>query len=496
MALRIVAHGHFYQPPREDPWTGEIDVQPDAAPARDWNERVFQECYGPNTAVRIPTPDGDKVVNNFERLSFDVGPTLMAWLEKAHRNAYLRIIEADRQSITRLGHGNAMAQAFHHTILPLASVRDIRTQVRWGLADFALRFGRRAEGMWLPETAVNDAVLAVLIEEGVTFTVLAPHQAAAWKGDEEETWHSNAAEPLDTRVAYRYEHPDGSGRSIAVFLYDGELARGIAFENLGSSADRYLAAFADRHAGDEAHLVHAATDGETYGHHHKFSDLGLAFALFVEIHNQKLEATNYAAFLRENPPRHEIRLPKEPTSWSCAHGVGRWMDDCGCSTYGPEGWHQKWRGPLRAGLEVIRWAVDETYERFASPIFVDPWGARDRYVSVVIGEESWERFVEGETAGINNPEIQDRAHLLLEMQRNAMQMFTSCGWFFYDVSRIETTQILRYAARTLDLLEQLGLPLPEEAYMPIFAEAASNDPDEGTAASILERLLAGRTTTA
>jgi alpha-amylase/alpha-mannosidase (GH57 family) len=490
VAVRIIAHGHFYQPPREDPWTGEIDIQPEAAPARDWNERVFQECYGPNTAVRIPTPEGDRVVNNFERLSFNVGPTLMAWLEKEHRNAYLRMIEADRQSLQNLGHGNAIAQAFHHTILPLSSVRDIRTQVRWGLSDFSFRFGRRAEGMWLPETAVNDATLAILIEEGVEFTILAPHQAAAWKADGEDTWHSNVAEPLDTRVAYRFEHPDGSGRSIAVFYYDGELARGIAFENLGSSADRYLAAFAERHSGDDAHVVHAATDGETYGHHHKFSDLGLAFALFVEIDNQELATTNYAAFLADNPPRHEVRLPKEPTSWSCAHGVGRWMDDCGCSTYGPEGWNQKWRGPLRAGLEVIRWAVDETYEKLAAPLFVDPWGARDRYVGVVVGAESLERFVESETAGLTSPEIQERATALLELQRNSMQMFTSCGWFFYDVSRIETVQILRYAARTLDILSGLGLPLPEEAYMPLLDEAGSNDPEEGTAGSILRGLLA------
>ncbi|HEU4480478.1 MAG TPA: DUF3536 domain-containing protein [Actinomycetota bacterium] len=486
MAIRITVHGHFYQPPREDPWTGRIPVQPDAAPAHDWNERVFAESYAPNTAVEIHDESGTRLVNNFERISFNVGPTLMAWMEDEHPEEYGRIIEADRRSNERLGHGNAIAQAFHHTILPLSTVRDIRTQVRWGLADFRHRFGRTAEGMWLPETAVNDAVLAILIEEDVRFTVLAPHQAAAWC-DENGEWHAGT-DGLDTRVPYRYPHPDGSDRSLAVFFYDGDLARSIAFDNLAASGDRYLDAFTARASEDG--LVHAATDGETYGHHHKFADVGLAFALFVEAPRRGIEITNYAAELDGHPLQREVRIPKgEGSSWSCAHGVGRWMRDCGCSTYGPEGWNQAWRGPLRAGLEVIRWAADEVYELVGKQIFVDPWGARDRYVDVVIGAEAADAFLEGETAGMADPDALHRAKLLLEMQRNSMQMFTSCGWFFYDVSRIESLQILRYAARTLELMNELGFPLPDDAYMPLLDQAKSNDPEEGTAASLLKGIV-------
>ncbi|MGH2754610.1 MAG: DUF3536 domain-containing protein [Actinomycetota bacterium] len=488
MAVRIAVHGHFYQPPREDPWTGIIEPQPDAAPARDWNERVHDECYGPNTAVLIPAPAGDRTVNNFERLSFNVGPTLMAWLEKEHPETHDLMIDADRKSAARIGHGNALAQAFHHTILPLSTTRDIRTQVRWGLFDFRHRFGRDAEGMWLPETAANDAVLGVLIEEGVRFTILAPHQAELWRPDDGD-WRRATDDPIDPRVPYRYDHIDGSGRSLTVFFYDGALAQEIAFGNLGSSAERFLSAFWDR-AGPDG-LVHAATDGETYGHHHKFSDVGLAFALFVEAERNGIEITNYGAYLDQVDVRHEVRIRSgEGTSWSCHHGVQRWMSDCGCSTYGPPGWNQSWRAPLRAGLEVIRWAADETYDLLAKPIFVDPWGARDRYVAVVVGAESLEDFLEGETAGTADGDTLPRAARLLELQRNAMSMFTSCGWFFYDVSRIESVQILRYAARTLELLDALGLPLPEDAYLPLLEQARSNDPAEGNAATILKTIQA------
>ena len=501
MAVRITVHGHFYQPPRENPWTGKIDPQPDAAPFHDWNERIHAECYGPNVVVTIPTPEGPRTFNNFEKLSFNVGPTLMAWLSSEQPETHDAIVAADRVSFERLGHGNAIAQAYHHTILPLSSVRDIRTQVRWGLGDFRYRFGRRAEGLWLPETAATDAVLAILIEEGVGFTILSPHQAARW-ADDEGQWHACDEEPIDTRRPYRYEHPDGSGRSLAIFFYDGELARTIAFENLASSGERYLQAFEERVDADGVGLVNVATDGETYGHHHKFADLGLAFALYVEAARKGIEITNYGAYLEHHPPTHEVRVVGgEGTSWSCEHGVGRWMRDCGCSTYGPDGWNQAWRGPLRAALEVIRWAADETYERFTKDAFVDPWGTRDRYITVVNGETTLDAFLEGESAGLIMPPPYDNeqdAHLriaekermaaLLELQRNAMSMFTSCGWFFYDVSRIESVQILRYAARALEILERLGLPLPDEAYVPLLEEAASNDPAEGTAATILEGL--------
>ncbi len=346
MAVRIVVHGHFYQPPRENPWTGRIDPQPDAAPFADWNERVHAESYGPNTAVKVPSDGGERTVNNFERMSFDIGPTLMAWLEIAQPDTYEMIIEADHASIERLGHGNAMAQAFHHTILPLSTVRDIRTQVRWGLTDFLRRFERDAEGMWLPEAAVNDAVLSVLIEEGVAFTVLAPHQALAWRGPADVGWTTTASSPIDTRIPYRYEHMDGSGRWIAIFFYDGDLARDIAFNNLASDASVLLDAFQERASGSDDGIVHAAADGETYGHHQRFAEIGLAFALFEEAERRGIEVTNYAAQLAAHPPEDLVRIKRgEGTSWSCSHGVSRWMRDCGCSTYGPSGWNQEWRAP-------------------------------------------------------------------------------------------------------------------------------------------------------
>jgi alpha-amylase/alpha-mannosidase (GH57 family) len=490
MAVRIAVHAHFYQPPRENPRTGTIDEQPDAAPFHDWNERVYAESYRPNAFATIGTEHGEETVNNFERLSFNVGPTLMAWLETEHPDTYARVIEGDRTSRAALGHGNAMAQAFHHSILPLATTRDIRTEVRWGLADFRYRFGHEAEGMWLPETAVSAAVLAILIEEGVRFTILAPHQAGEWR-EPDGRWVDVADQPIDISVPYLFEHPDGSGRSITLFFYDGDLAQEIAFSGLGASATRFVEAFLSRQVSDDG-LVTVATDGETYGHHQKFTELGLAYALFVESEHRDVIVTNPATYLDAHPATRRVRLPAGPgTSWSCAHGVERWRSDCGCSTYGPEGWDQSWRGPLRAGLEVIRWAAEQTFETLASPILVDPWGARDRYVDVVLGATRSEDFLERETAGLADQAALERARALLDLQKVTLSMFTSCGWFFYDVSRIETVQILRYAGEALEIMSRLGLPLPHDAYRPLLDAAHSNDPEEGTAATILEGLLAG-----
>ena len=489
MAPRIIVHGHFYQPPRDNPWTGEIDPQPSAAPARDWNQRVHEECYRPNAFARIPGSDGtsEQVVNNYERLSFNVGPTLLSWMEGADPETYARILDADRVSAQRLGHGNAMAQAFHHTILPLSSVRDIRTQVRWGLTDFEYRYDRTPEGMWLPETAANDDVLSVLIEEGLVFTILAPNQARAWQ-DAEGEWIDARLEPVDTRVPYRYLHRDGSGRSLNVFFYDGEISRRIAFERLGSSAERFLDEFAMRW-GSEGQVIHAATDGETYGHHHTFTDLGLAYALFVEAESRGIEVTNYAAYLAEFPPTREARIwGGEGTSWSCAHGVGRWARDCGCQTGGEEGWNQRWRAPLRAALDIVRGVADEAFERLGSSLFVDAWAARDAYVDVVIGKTPIEDFLARHSARPVGQEEAHRMHDLLDLQVNAMSMYTSCGWFFSDVGGIETVQILRYAARTIELLEGLGQPSSESSFVAALEQALSNVPEKGTAADIFLRL--------
>jgi alpha-amylase/alpha-mannosidase (GH57 family) len=485
VAARLIVHGHFYQPPRADPWSGAIEAQSSAAPFHDWNERVHAECYRPNVNAQIVTDEGEQVANNLDHMSFNFGPTLMSWLEQVHPSTYERILEADRTSRDRLGHGNAIAQAFHHTILPLSPVRDVRTQVRWGLADFEFRFGRAAEGLWLPETAVDDDVLIVLIEEGLGFTILAPHQARRWRepgGD----WNDVTEAGIDTTRPYVYFHPDGSGRSIALCFYDGPRSRAIAFENVTSSAERFL----DHLSGppDESAVVSIATDGETYGHHHEFADICLAYAFNVEAPRREVEFTNYAAWLAEQPPALEVQIDQGGTSWSCLHGVGRWIEDCGCSTGGEggwaEGWNQAWRGPLRRGLELLRDAADEVFEREGSRLFADPWEARDRYVEVRLGARGLDDFLAAECSIPVDEDVRVRAWRLLTMQEMALSMFTSCGWFFSDVGGIETIQILRYAARTLDLLAELGATGTEDQFMMVLEEAKSNDVSKGTAADI------------
>lgn len=488
MAKGIAVHAHFYQPPREDPWTGEIPEQPSAAPAHDWNERVHSESYRPNAFARIPSDNGEIVVNNYERLSFNVGPTLLRWMEEADPETYQRVLDADRESLERLGHGNAIAQAYHHTILPLSPLRDVRTQVRWGLADFQYRFGRDPEAMWLPETAANEDTLEVLIEAGLRYTILAPNQAGYIR-DEDGTWIPVQEVGLDTTIPYRYLHRDGSGRSLTLFFYDGAVSRAIAFERAGASGEGFMDLF-DAKA-EDGKLVHAATDGETYGHHHTFSELGLAYALFIEAGKRDIEVTNHAAFLDDHPAEIEVRLiPGEGTSWSCAHGVGRWKEDCGCSTGGEEGWNQAWRGPLRAALEMVRDTADEVFERLGAGLFADPWAARDSYVDVVIGRTDIATFLGENASGPLGDEEVRTAQELLELQRNSMSMFTSCGWFFNDIGGIETIQVLAYAARTLDILESLDQHAPTEAFRALLDTARSNDPAIGTGADVFSQVYA------
>lgn len=479
---RIVIHGHFYQPPREDPWTGKIPLQPDAAPFHDWNARVYFEAYRPNAFCTIPMPRGYRIVNNFERMSFNVGPTLMTWLEVHHPESHMRIIEADQKSMDRTGHGNAIAQAYHHSILPLASERDVRTEVRWGLADFRHRFGREAEGMWLPETAANADVLRVLIEEGVGFTILAPWQAES-RQDEDGAWSAATGGTIDPRRPYRFSHPDHADRSIAVFFYDGSIAQAIAFERAGSSAEGFLDLFEGKFRRFD-HIVHAATDGETYGHHHKFSDLGLAYALFVEADRRGLEITNYASYLERFPATSEVRLVPGGSSWSCVHGVERWRSDCGCHTGGEQGWSQEWRGPLRHAFDIVKGAADATFESQGGDFLADPWRARDAYIEVLAGREDTDKFLTSyATRQLDEPEI-TRTTRLLEMQRFALAMYTSCGWFFNDVSGIETIQVMRYAARALEFLDELGAPSVRAGFLDALREARSNVPEHGDGAAI------------
>jgi alpha-amylase/alpha-mannosidase (GH57 family) len=443
----LIIHGHFYQPPRENPSTGEVDREPGAAPFHDWNERIHAECYAPN-------------IVNYPLISFNFGPTLLSWLESHHRDTYRKILIADRESVAvRGGHGNAIAQAYGHAILPLCNERDRVTQVVWGLADFRYRFGREAEALWLPETAANDEVLALLIEQGMRYVILAPNQA---KG------------VVDTSKPYLFRHPDGSGRSLAVFFYNGPLARAIAFESALASSRGLVEKFVAAAAGGD--LVNVATDGETYGHHFKFGDLCLTHALTVEAKPAGFWITNYAQYLDDHPPETAVEIDNGPdgegSSWSCVHGVARWSRDCGCHTGGEDGWNQSWRKPLRQALNFLRDDAAAKFEEAGSELFADPWAARNDYINVILDPEH---------ARLRDPRALD----LLEMQRSALLMFTSCGWFFSDLAGIETIQILRYAARVIELMDDP----PTEEFLALLAEAKSNQADKGNGADLFLSIL-------
>ena len=475
----LTIHGHFYQPPRENPWLEAVETQDTAFPYHDWNERITVECYEPNASARI-LDDKERIrriVNNYATISFNFGPTLLSWLADRAPETYAAILEADRTS-----HG-AIAQAYNHIILPLANERDKRTQVRWGIRDFQHRFGRKPEGMWLPETAVDVASLEALAAEGIAFTILEPHQAARWRAIGSEQWHEGYPDP--TRP-YLCRLP--SGAEITIFFYDGPISRAVAFERLLARgeifAHRLIGAFSDGRV--DAQLVNIATDGETYGHHHRFGEMALAYAIqFIE-ERHLAQITNYVEFLEHHPPVHEVQIA-EKTSWSCAHGVERWRSDCGCTTSSSPGWNQQWRAPLRNALDWLRDEAASLYERLARPLFHDPWQARDEYIDVILdrSDESVKRFLHAHgTRASLSPQ---QALELLEMQRNAMLMFTSCGWFFSDISGIETVQVLHYAARVIQLAERLsGMDL-ERAFLERIAPARSNHPDRGSARLIYER---------
>ncbi|HEX2698922.1 MAG TPA: DUF3536 domain-containing protein [Acidimicrobiales bacterium] len=475
MAPSLVVHAHFYQPPRENPWTEQLSREPSAAPFHDWNARIDAECYRPNGVARVFDDAGRVVdiVNNYEHVSFDVGPTLLSWLEVHDPETYGRIIAADART-----HGG-MAQGWGHVILPLANERDMRTQVRWGLIDFEHRFGRPAEGMWLPEAAVDDRVMAVLAEEGVAFTILAPGQARRVRplGSGPRSWTSVEGGRVDTARPYRWLHPDGSGRGVDVVFYDGGLSHAIAFE-LGTLSSQGLLdrVTHDRHDG----LVTIAADGETFGHHQRWGERLAAHALSVEAPGRGVEVTNVSAHLRRNPPAHEVDVFL--SSWSCAHGVGRWREDCGCSTGGQPGWQQRWRAPLRHALDDLRDRLGEVFDRRGGAVLRNPWAARDDYLRVFLGAVTREEFADDHVIG--DPV---EAFTLLEAQRNAMAMYTSCGWFFNDLAGLETVQILRYAARVMDHLTELGEDPREEAFLDVLDKAESNVPEEGSGRDVWHR---------
>lgn len=489
----VCIHGHFYQPPRENPWLEEIELQNSAYPYHDWNERITDECYGPNATSRILDSQGkiDRIVNNYARISFNFGPTLLSWMELARPDVYRAILEADRDSQEHFsGHGSAMAQVYNHMILPLASPRDMHTQVFWGIRDFERRFKRAPEGMWLAETAVNTDTLEVLAEQSIKFTVLSPYQARRYRAIGARGWRDATGGRIDPRVPYRHLLP--SGRTIDIFFYDGPVSQGVAFEHLLSRGEdfarRLLGAFDD--ANDGHQLVHIATDGETYGHHHRYGDMALAYALQYIEAKEGVSLTNYGEFLERFPPENEVQII-ENTSWSCAHGVERWRDDCGCHTGAHPNWNQKWRKPLRESLDWLRDRLAPLYEAEAEKYLLDPWRARDDYIDVIHDRalEPREHFFSRHSKKLLNEDEAIHVAKLLEMQRHAMLMFTSCGWFFDDLTGIETVQVLQYAGRAIQLAQELFGDSIEEDFIFRIEKARSNLPHYENGRAIYERLV-------
>jgi hypothetical protein len=495
----VVIHGHFYQPPREDPFLDEVEAEPSAAPFHDWNQRIERECYRAVVAARITQSDGRiaRLVNTLESISFNFGPTLLEWMEREARATYEAILSADQRSASQGGgHGNAIAQPYHHTILPLATRRDKKTEVRWGMADFRRRFGREPEGMWLPETAVDLETLEVLAEEGIRFTIVAPHQVAKV--------------PAGGRPGL-CRRP--GGKSIALFVYRGDSSHAVAFGGAlhdGVAWGKTLAEAVEtldlpaRMTAESTEprkrtrrtptptgtsvreaLVSIATDGETYGHHHKFGEMALARAL-DELRARGIRIENFGSFLARNPAVDDVELVA-PTSWSCAHGVGRWMENCGCRIDSRRYPSQEWRAPLRKGLETLATSLHEIYEREAIQFIPDPWGARDEYGTVVASDAlALERFASAVATGARNDDDLVRVRELLELERDALRMFTSRGWFFDDIGGIEPRQDLRYAARAIALAGPAAAQA-EALFLQTLADATSNDRTLGTGSDVYLR---------
>jgi alpha-amylase/alpha-mannosidase (GH57 family) len=489
----VCIHAHFYQPPRENPWLEAIEIQDSAYPYHDWNERVTAECYAPNAASRIL--DGEQkiieIVNNYSKISFDFGPTLISWIEAKTPRLYKAIQAADQETCERFaGHGAAMAQGYNHMILPLANARDKSTQVIWGIQDFEHRFGRYPEGMWLPEAAADVATLETLAEQKIRFTVLAPHAAKRVRPIGERAWKDISGGRIDPSRAYLANLP--SGRSIVLFFFDGPISHAVAFENIlmrgEDFAQRLAGGFSDTREWPQ--LTNIATDGETYGHHRAHGDMALSYALrYIETQNLA-HLTVYADFLEKHPPTHEVEIV-ENTSWSCVHGIERWRSNCGCNS-GRLGWNQEWRTPLREAFDWLRDTLTPKFEQAAGALFADAWRARDQYISVILNRsrDNLGRFLR-EQAGHELEDCEQVQGLkLMELQRHLMLMYTSCGWFFDEPSGLETVQAIQYSGRAVQLAQSLfDDPKIEEEYLNKLAIAGSNIPEQGDGRKIYENFV-------
>ena len=493
----LAIHGHFYQPPRENPWLEAIELQPSALPCHDWNERVNNECYAPNSVAKVVNHKNEILclVNNYEYMSFNFGPTLLSWMEEFAPGAYERVIKADIQSVeNHNGHGNAIAQVYNHMIMPLANELDKQTQVKWGIKDFEYRFGRKPEGMWLAETAVDDDTLRVLEENGIKFTILSPFQAKRVKpmNASDNNWQDVSWGNIDPARSYRYEIKSAPGKYIDLFFYDGAISKSVAFDELLRDGNKFIQRLEDgiSYERNYPQLVNIATDGESYGHHTKFGDMALSFIMSMKIKDSPFTVTNYGEYLEKYRSDWQVEL-KDVSSWSCSHGVGRWKEDCGCSTGGHAGWNQKWRAPLRKAMDYLRDSVTPLFEKYGKKYFHSTLDARYNYIDVILDRSSSniKNFQEKYFRPNLSEEDKVKAMKLLEMQRQAMLMYTSCGWFFCELSGIETVQIMKYAARVIQLAKDFSKDDFETDYLKILSEAQSNYKEKGTGKDIYEKYV-------
>lgn len=491
----LTIHGHFYQPPRENPWLEAIELQDSASPFHDWNERINKECYNPNSVAKIVDSRNKilDVVNNYEYMSFNYGPTLLSWMQEYAPLAYERVIKADIESVQEHdGHGNAIAQVYNHMIMPLANEQDKQTQVIWGLKDFEMRFGRKPEGMWLAETAVDDDSLRVLVENGIKYTILSPYQALKFRNISDKDWVDVSWGNIDPARAYRYNIKSAPGKHIDLFFYDGAISKSVAFDEILKDGNKFVRRLKEGVSDSRNHsqLINIATDGESYGHHTKFGDMALAYVLRVRAKEEGFTIVNYAQYLEKFPPEAEVDI-KQESSWSCFHGVGRWKEDCGCSTGGHPGWNQKWRKPLREALDYLRDELVSIFEKDSKKYIKNPWEARNKYIDLILdrSELTIKNFQKTNFVKDLSEEQKVKAMELLEMQRQAMLMYTSCGWFFSEISGIETTQIMKYAARAMQLAQSFSKKDLEKHFLELLAEAKSNFPEFGSGKDIFEKFV-------
>lgn len=491
----LAIHGHFYQPPRENPWLESIELQDSASPYHDWNERINSECYNPNSVSKIVDSRNRilDVVNNYKYISFNFGPTLLSWMEEHAPTAYERIIKADIDSVgEHEGHGNAIAQVYNHMIMPLANEKDKQTQVIWGIKDFETRFGRKPEGMWLAETAVDDDTLRALVENGIIFTILSPYQALKIRKIGEKEWTDVSWGNIDPAQAYRYYIKSSPDKYIDLFFYDGAISKSVAFDEILRDGNKFIRRLKEgvSENRDYPQLVNIATDGESYGHHTKFGDMALSYVLRVRAKEEGFTIVNYAEYLENNPADMEVDI-KQASSWSCFHGIGRWKEDCGCSTGGHPGWNQKWRKPLRDALDYLRDELVNIFDKEGKNYLKSPWDARNKYIEVILdrSELTIKKFQKENFVTDLSAEQKVKAMELLEMQRQAMLMYTSCGWFFSEISGIETTQIMKYAARAMQLAQIFSKKDLEKKFLEILSEAKSNFAEFGTGKDIFEKFV-------